>query len=248
MINKRVADSLRRQDWTAVAIEFALIVVGILLAFQINEWASERVARQEREAATQRLLDEAEETVAFFKLGVSAQHGLHKSLGSSLERLQSGKWSDADRRSIAAGLANSTVMTTPNPPSSVYDDLVSSGAFGTMGDPQMRAAVAKYEATLKFHRESIEYLRGRMPSLDEAPAFRFSFDSASRGPARLDIDFNELTHDQGLQEKLALVAEMQSIALVLRQRNLKRAIEMCQEIARFAGRPCNINRPLPSFD
>jgi hypothetical protein len=247
VILKRVTDSLRRQDWTAVAIEFLLVLVGVLLAFQINEWASEHDAKKERSAAAQRLLLEAEETVAFFRLGVAAQQRLNDDLSYAISNVKPGGWAEADQKRMTQGLARALEMTTPGPPSSVYDDLVSSGAFGEIGDPQMRTAVARYNATLKFHRESVEYLRQSLPRLDQFEALSYTFDPAKRR-AGLIVDFAKLEKDQLLKEELALAANAQTIALVLRQRNLKRAIEMCQEIGRIAGQPCRLDRPAPSFD
>ena len=243
MILKRMTDSLRRQDWAAVTIEFLLVLIGVLLAFQINEWATERAAREERNAAAQRLLVEAEDTIAFFRLGVRSQEELLADLGYVLTAFP-----PVDRNRMVSGLRRAADLSTPGPPSSVYEDLVSSGEFGRMGDAQMRTSVARYSSTLKFHRESIDYLRQRLPKLEDSNALTYVFDSASPGQIRLDIDVAAFRSDAALQEKLALAANMQTIALVLRKRNLKRAIEMCQEIARVAGRPCRTDRPPPSFD
>jgi hypothetical protein len=247
VILKHVTDSLRRQDWIAVAIEFFLVLIGVLLAFQINQWASERVARVDRNAAAQRLLLEAEEAVAFFRLGVTAQGQLNEDLGYAIANAESRRWATADQERMTEGLMRALEMTTPGPPSSVYDDLVSSGAFGRIGDPRMRTAVARYNATLKFHRESIEYLRQSLPKLQEFDALEYTFDPAA-GRTRLTVDFAKLGNDARLREELAVVANTQGIAMVLRKRNLKRAIEMCEEIGRVAGRRCRLDRPPPSFN
>ena len=247
MILKRMTDSLRRQDWTAVTIEFLLVLIGVLLAFQINEWATERAAREERGNAAQRLLLEAEESVAFFRLGVSAQESLIADLRYALAKAQA-HGSGADTARLTAGLSRAIELSTPSPPSSVYDDLVSSGEFGRMGDAQMRASVASYNSSLKFHRETIDYFRQLMPRLEDSRALTYAFDARSRQQLRLDVDLPALRADAVLQEKLALVANVQTTALVLRKRNLKRAIEMCREIGRVAGRACKTDRPPPSFD
>lgn len=248
MILKRFTESLRRQDWTSVAIEFLLVLIGVLSAFQINEWATQHTDRLARIEATQRLLREAEDTVSFFRLGVKAQAQLDDDLSYALSNLQSGRWPQADRERMTQALGRGSGMTTPSPPSSVYDDLISSGAFGRMGDPQMRSAVARYYSTLGFHRESVEYIRRSMPSLRPVDGLRYTFDPASQGRMRLVVDFAKLENDAAALEDLAFVASAQSIAMVLRQRTLKRAVEMCEQIGRVADRPCRLDRPPPSFD
>jgi hypothetical protein len=42
MILRRVIAHFRNQEWTAIALDFVIVVVGILLAFQITEWSEER--------------------------------------------------------------------------------------------------------------------------------------------------------------------------------------------------------------
>ena len=117
-----------------------------------------------------------------------------------------------------------------------------------MGDAQMRASIANYNSTLQFHRESVDYFRQLMARLEESAALTYAFDPASPRRMRLDVDLAALKGDAALKEKLALVANVQMIALVVRERNLKRATEMCREIGTVAGRPCRTDRPPPSFD
>jgi hypothetical protein len=169
-------------------------------------------------------------------------------LSYALDMAQQGKSQSADRTRMTLGLSRAMEATTPSPPSSVYDDLVSSGTLGEMGDPELRSAIARYRAALLFHTQTVDYLRQRMPKLEEYEAFQFVFDSAQPRPTTLKVDFGALERDAALQEKLAMVADWQNVALVLRERNLKRAQEMCREIGRVAGRPCDLQRAQKSFD
>ena len=38
MITRRIAQALRKQEWATILIEFVLVVVGILLALQLDQW------------------------------------------------------------------------------------------------------------------------------------------------------------------------------------------------------------------
>ncbi len=38
MLLRRITDHVKEQNWFAVVIDFAIVVFGILLAFQITEW------------------------------------------------------------------------------------------------------------------------------------------------------------------------------------------------------------------
>jgi hypothetical protein len=45
MIPSRITEHLKEQNWFAVGVDFLIVVIGILLAFQITEWAGARSDR-----------------------------------------------------------------------------------------------------------------------------------------------------------------------------------------------------------
>jgi len=54
MIFKRAVAKLRAQDWTAITIELAIVIIGVFVGIQVSNWNQARIERQ----ATARLLDE----------------------------------------------------------------------------------------------------------------------------------------------------------------------------------------------
>lgn len=248
MIVKRVALAMRRQDWTAVAIEFVLVVTSVLMAFQINEWSTEEGARAERTAATKRLLNEAELTVAYLRAGVATQQRLVDDLDYTLGHIQEGSWRSADHDRMASALLRIINAAAPAPPSSVYDDLVASGTLGKIGEAELRTAVADYRATLAFHARYVDYFRQRMPDFAVYESLRYVFARGQSGRTRLQVNFLEVERDGQLQEVLALTAGGHEIMLRIRRRTLKDAERMCVEIGRAAGQTCNLTRPPPRFD
>jgi hypothetical protein len=53
MILRRVIAHFKKQEWTAIFLDFAIVILGILIAFQITEW---NAARQDRARETSYLL------------------------------------------------------------------------------------------------------------------------------------------------------------------------------------------------
>ncbi len=47
MIFKRAVAKLRAQDWTAISIELAIVVVGVFIGIWVANWNQERVKKQE---------------------------------------------------------------------------------------------------------------------------------------------------------------------------------------------------------
>jgi len=64
MILRRLAHDLRDQNWTAIAIEFVLLVMGVFLGMQVNDWNQARADRAEYHAALKRLEAEIDTNLA----------------------------------------------------------------------------------------------------------------------------------------------------------------------------------------
>lgn len=60
MILRRLSESLKEQNWTAIWIEFILLVGGVFLGMQVSNWNAERVERQRAIELFDRLIDDLE--------------------------------------------------------------------------------------------------------------------------------------------------------------------------------------------
>jgi hypothetical protein len=59
----RIVISLRDRDWTGIAIEFAVVTLGILLAFQIDQWGQDRRQALEERQFLERMWRETSEAI-----------------------------------------------------------------------------------------------------------------------------------------------------------------------------------------
>jgi len=50
MILRRVIDHFRKQEWTAIAIDFLIVVVGVFVGLQVNNWNEMRIERSDERA------------------------------------------------------------------------------------------------------------------------------------------------------------------------------------------------------
>jgi hypothetical protein len=58
MILRRFAQSLKEQNWMAIAIEFVLLVLGVFLGIQVANWNEARTTREKSDLFTARLKDD----------------------------------------------------------------------------------------------------------------------------------------------------------------------------------------------
>jgi hypothetical protein len=66
MIFKRMTANLRAQNWPAIAIELAIVVIGVFIGTQVANWNQERIARIETERMLARLIPELQSQIEFF--------------------------------------------------------------------------------------------------------------------------------------------------------------------------------------
>lgn len=246
MIVKRFAGALRRQDWMAVAVEFLLVVLGILIAFQINDWSANRQARVERTAATERLLEEAESDVAYIRQAVGYQQGNVDALRQLALAISSTGRQRAGEPGLAKQIVRARVMVPLAPPSSVYDDIASSGELSQVGDIGVRSSISRYRSTLSFEERGRQQFQTILNDFQRIAAFRFRVDE--QGLLSADVDIPSLAADADARQLVALTAENHRVVLMLRKRALRDAERMCVALARAVGRSCKLNQPPPSFD
>jgi hypothetical protein len=66
MILRRLTENLRAQNWTAITIEFVIVVVGVFIGTQVANWNQERIERRETERLLVHLVPELQSQMEFF--------------------------------------------------------------------------------------------------------------------------------------------------------------------------------------
>ena len=69
MILRRLTANLRAQNWTAIAIEFLIVVLGVFIGTQVANWNQERSERRETHRMLVQLRPEIESQIEFFRNG-----------------------------------------------------------------------------------------------------------------------------------------------------------------------------------
>ena len=60
MILRRLSQSLKEQNWTAIWIEFILLILGVFLGIQVANWNEDRIDRKREQDFLERLLIDIE--------------------------------------------------------------------------------------------------------------------------------------------------------------------------------------------
>ena len=58
MLLRRITQHVKEQNWTAVVLDFAIVLIGVLLAIQLSNWNDRRIERDVSQQFTNRLVDD----------------------------------------------------------------------------------------------------------------------------------------------------------------------------------------------
>lgn len=67
MILRRLTENLRAQNWTAISIEFLIVVVGVFIGTQVANWNQARLEKQATERMLVQLIPELGAELEFFE-------------------------------------------------------------------------------------------------------------------------------------------------------------------------------------
>ena len=241
MILRRVIAHFRKQEWTAIFLDFLVVVAGVFLANQVTTWKDEAALAKRKAAAIERLHDESESVVDYFSGVVRLFEKNNADAAAILARLSSGDIAGADPEAADAAVDSLNLAPAAAPPRSAYDEMIGAGLFAEIGDVSMRAAVADYYASLAFLQGQIDYVRGAINVESAQRRFKglsYVYDPAAFRSARIEVDLAALGADAEFMHYATLLNADQ---IALRQwwtLTLIKARAMCDELARFDGRPC----------
>jgi hypothetical protein len=67
MILRRLTGNLRAQNWTAIAIEFAIVVIGVFVGTQVSNWNQGRLEKAQTSRMLEQIRPELADQLAFFE-------------------------------------------------------------------------------------------------------------------------------------------------------------------------------------
>ena len=70
MLLRRVIAHFKKQEWTAIALDFLIVVVGVLIAFQITAWNDARADRAREKNYLERIASELDYSIASIEDGI----------------------------------------------------------------------------------------------------------------------------------------------------------------------------------
>ncbi len=143
MILRRVIAHFRKQEWTAIALDFLIVVVGVFIGIQVSNWNAEMADRRTETEYLRQLQGDLRNIQAEIDAQIEFEQ-FHANLANDVYDLILNDASAQRAQKINMGLNELAVRRTLRIQSPTFLDLQGSGRLEIIADPGLRAAIISY--------------------------------------------------------------------------------------------------------
>ncbi len=147
MILRRVIQHVKKQEWTAIAIDFMIVVLGVFVGIQVSNWNAERETSRKSAVFTERLKADLREEAWGYDFLIS----YNRDVLANAERVLSvmaGEAEMSDEQFVISAYRASQYKYNVRK-RSTYDEMISTGSIDLISDQTLReTAVEIYTSTL----------------------------------------------------------------------------------------------------
>ncbi|MAW78600.1 MAG: hypothetical protein CMI63_00030 [Parvularcula sp.] len=160
MLLRRVIEHVKAQNWTAVALDFVIVVVGVFIGIQVSNWNDARALREREEVYLEQLLIDLESDRVTGERGVAAATSVDAAADIFLAVLEddpaAAAISDAE---LIKAVPYAGYAYLPNGNPTTYNEMISTGALGLMESVELKRSFGEYYARLSAGRQWDSLLR-----------------------------------------------------------------------------------------
>jgi hypothetical protein len=171
MILRRLSQSLKEQNWTAIVIEFILLVSGVFLGMQVSNWNAERVDAQRARVYLERIGSDLHADRMNYQDRLRFWGDVSAYGAKGLDYAETGNANGADQWQLLLAYFQASQVAEFYTTDATFEELKSAGELGLIKDTRFRDELAQY------------YSLGFNPLLTERPPYR----EHVRGLIPLDI-------------------------------------------------------------
>ena len=154
MVIRRIREHVAAQNWFAVAIDLGIVVAGVFLGTQVNNWNESRLETAKAHSYRTRLLDELDFNERQFGAQV-AYYEQVRGHGLAALAIMDGKQGTAPRDFLIHAYQLSQIDTNAAK-YYIYDEMTSAGLVNLLGDEATQAMASDYYLALASNDRTVK--------------------------------------------------------------------------------------------
>ena len=148
-----------------VTAEFVVIVVGVLVAFAVDDWATDRAERAEARRYIERLAVEVRNDSAVYETFFLPALARSDSVLLDVRAVAMGRASvPRDTVSFLVDLAATSATPLLSTIGSTYDEMLATGSLNVLEPPELRSAIVAYYSAVNLAKVTSESRESAYPA------------------------------------------------------------------------------------
>ena len=143
MLLRRMIEHVKAQNWTAVGLDFVIVVVGVFIGIQVSNWNQSRVDRVTETTYLELLQRDLRTTITDVEKQIAFEQ-FQVRLANEAVPLIEQPTSELRRKKLGMIMTQLGARRTLKIDSPTFLDLQSSGRLGLISDPDLRDFIVSY--------------------------------------------------------------------------------------------------------
>lgn len=154
MVIRRIRDHVATHNWFAMAVDVVIVVLGVFLGTQVNNWNEDRLDARRADQFRARLVDELDFNARQYALQL-AYYRQAKADGLQALAALTGSKPLTDRDFLIAAY-QLTQMDTTRAKTGVFDEMTDNGLVDRLGDEETQQVASDFYLSVEVAQRSIE--------------------------------------------------------------------------------------------
>lgn len=221
--------------------EIVLVVIGILIALQLNEWNDERKIRLEEQIVLAKLHEESETIVTYLQSLYDRSVELVGAIEKSAIALHERSLGTLSEEEFAFGVYGTAYFEAIAPPKNTFLELNNTGKIQIIRSETIRDHLSDYYSELEYINTQLIYFRNQFTKPVDAGGDDFIYTYNANNPAKIKptVNFENLMNNKIFISKHAKGLRDQIVFNNTRLILLNKAKELCAILAKELKVNCN---------
>ncbi len=153
MILRRLAEGVRQQDWFTVVVEVLIVVVGIFLGLQVDDWNEGRQDRLLEQEYLERIISDLSIDIETFERSIENATAREATIQVLLDAIRNPEAPIPDSGRFVTSIRTAGFLYLPPITDGTYNELVASGNLNLLRDVTIKRAIADYYKAYQNDRQ-----------------------------------------------------------------------------------------------
>ncbi len=196
MLLRRIATAFRKQDWATVAVEFVIVVAGIVVGLQVDSWNTERKDRIREQAILKQFQSDFATNAASIGRYAIRHEQMVEGLGFALEVLTRGELEKTDTRRFRDAFVSMYQLPSISATMGGYDTVIATGDLALITDQELKSRLVQLRSDLDAEMSLMNYFRDlNQNNMELTRDVVLLVPNDDRTDAMLQVDFDVVKND-----------------------------------------------------